>query len=143
MGNPSGPTLSNGYVAGDFIISEAAPPIVTREPVTGITNASTSAALDLPPGYPMNGSTPVVAGQESTTTGLLIARVYIPAAPNNNGGKGTILARGPAAVNRDALPTVDKAGSSFNMSTLATRLAALGIVVRRAPASTETTTQSA
>jgi hypothetical protein len=54
--------------------------------------------------------------------------------------KVAVLARGPAAINSDALPILDHAGATFTMATIISTVEALGIVVRDEPATEEVQT---
>jgi hypothetical protein len=142
--------LQKPYVAGDWLIEEGALPVVTRE--SGIIdNSAGGTDLYFAAGYPFvlgtknaNGDTPLTIinqGAEATVTCLSLYAAHVPAGTKL---KVPVLARGPAAINRDRLAQFDSNGATsfvgsthaFNMATLATNIAAnmVDCVVRRMPA---------
>jgi hypothetical protein len=126
--------LSKGFVGGDFLITEGDHPAYVREQKT-VSNSS-GEEMVLSAGYPMDDNVPVVDGQEANTDGLLIEKVVIP---DGESRKVAVLARGPATINRDALPTTDYTGDAFNVGTIATALGNLSpkVIVRREPTTQE------
>jgi len=113
---------------GDLIIAESAPPSVTRESKT-VTN-STGSEITLEVGYPMDDNVPVTSGSEANTDGLLLEHCVLE---NGASKKLPVLARGPSAINGDALPAADYAGSSFTLATVKSTVEALGIQVKEEP----------
>ncbi len=131
----SSPYLSKGYVGGDFLIADDALPTVTREFAT-ISNA-TGAAVVYPAGQYLivtnEGATNATAvaatsGQENSVTGLLLEKTTVLA--NSTLTPIGYVRRGPTAVDFNMLPVNDLAGNAYTASTLKTRLATQGIVVR-------------
>lgn len=116
--------LSKGNVGGDFLIHEESGQ-VCRESKT-VTN-STGALLTLPAGYPMDDNVPVVQGGEAGCDGLLLETQIFEIGEVR---KVAVLARGPAVINKNALPLVDRSDDTFTLATLVTALTALGIICR-------------
>lgn len=124
--------LTKRAAGGDVIIYELAR-IVTREEVE-IENEG-EVNLELQAGYPVElDGTLVEAGNEGDVEGILCEPVTLLPGETR---KVAVLARGPAAINRDALPTKDVDNANLNVDTLAATLATLGIVVRREPINKE------
>jgi hypothetical protein len=121
-------TKTKSVTLGDLIISEDASPAVTRETKT-VTNSSGS-EMTLEVGHPMDDTTPVVSGDEANTDGVCLAYTIIE---NGESADIPVMARGPAAINGNALPTTDYAGSSYTMSTLKSTIESLTIQVREEP----------
>lgn len=112
---------------GDIVVEEYSPAFC-RESKT-VTN-STGAAIDLVPGHPMDDNVPVVAGDEASIDGLLMERCYLE---NGESAKVPVLARGPAVVNKDALPDEDYSEDALDLDDYETALLAMGIIVREEP----------
>jgi hypothetical protein len=127
-------TLTKPRTEGDVVIRNFDPEYC-YDSVT-ITNNS-GAERDFVPGTPFNESggtwDPTQDTEEASIDGILVEHVKGLA---NNGTKVVrMLVRGPAVLNRDALPTVDYTNTAFNLATVATRLLALSppIICRREP----------
>lgn len=100
-----------------------------------ITNSS-GAVMELEVGYPMDDNVPVVSGGEAGTDGLLLTKVYLE---DGESIKVPVLARGPAVVNSDKIPTTDYAGDAITVATVVTALAGLDNIVTRTEPDTMTT----
>lgn len=106
---------------------------------------NTIAANSMVPGQPLNLNAGqwelVAAGTESGIDGFLVDRRGHEELANNaiTAEEYSILERGPALVNPDAMPTNDLATvpAAFNVATLITRMAALGIKTLREPATVQ------
>ncbi len=127
-------TQTSALVGGDVMQHEGNPGI-TRDEKT-ITNAS-GAEMVLEAGYPMDDNVPELDGGEAGVDGLLLQGITIP---DGESAKVAVLARGPASVNQDAIPTADYAGDDFTIATIVTALEAIGIVVRSEPDTVATQT---
>lgn len=125
--------LTKPYTLGDLIVAEDASPSVTRETKT-VTN-STGAEITLEVGYPMDDNVPIVSTDEANCDGINLEHAVIA---NGASVKLPVLARGPAAINWDIVPTTDYAAAAFTMNTLKTTVQALGIRCREEPDNQET-----
>lgn len=128
--------FTSGTVLGDVLISEGAQEF-TRESVT-ITNPE-AAENTFAVGYPVTlAGVPLLTAALNTMQGILLHTLKMDASATH---KEAVLARGPAVVNKSALPTSDYNGGAFDMDVFAAMLASLGVVVRtEAPLSTTQTT---
>ena len=118
----AGKVLTKGLVGGDLLKAEDVQQYCRESMVVDNTGGSTD--ITLPVGYPVifATSTLLLAAAVNTLTGITIEPHVIPAGTKK---QIAVLARGPAVINTNVLPTADKAGTSFNMSTFQTALAAL------------------
>ena len=92
---------------------------------------ATGSAITLVPGAPMDDNVAEVAAGIADTDGIVLEKTVIP---NGESRRVPVLARGPAVINVDALPTTDYAGSAINMTNFQTALEAMeDIVVREEP----------
>lgn len=86
---------------------------------------------------------PVLATDEANATGICLHDEKITLANNTDLSYPVlVLRRGPAFLNKDALPTADVAGTNFTVTTLVTAYAAFSppIICQTEPATTETQT---
>ena len=85
-------------------------------------------------GYPVvraaNGDcVPVIAGAENTTNGLVLLQKRNSSDLVADVGGFPVLGRGPAMVNKAAIPTVDYDGANLDLDAVAAALLALGVKV--------------
>ncbi len=120
-------SLDRGYVCGDFLMHEESN-VVCRESKI-ITNSSGDTMV-LAAGYPMDDNVPLLHTAEAGCDGLLLEPVTIL---DGEVREVAVLARGPAVINKNALPTEDYAGTGLTLATLVTALTALGIICRAEP----------
>ena len=126
---------TKGTVPSDVFLSFGLGPIYHFE--TKVVTNGTANDWDLAPGYPMDDNVPVLGAGIADIDGLLYDRARIPAGESK---KCLVLARGPAVINRDRLPTADYAGTPFVNANLVTQIADIpGIIVTRSEPDTETT----
>lgn len=123
--------LEKFRVGGDFLIGRMPDPNYSYEQVE-LDNTDGSAVLHLPAGQPMElNGTVITHTAEASTTALLLQEVHVAIGEKL---KVAVLARGPAVVNFDALPTKDPAGTTYTAGTLLTAVQAMhDVVVRREP----------
>lgn len=113
---------------GDFVVSEYNAAYTREEVEVDVDALNLTTDLVLPAGYPLDGNELEVAAGIAGCDGLLLQPVTLTT--DMVSIKLAVLRRGPAVINMDQLPLVDKAGATINRTTWATALAALGIVVR-------------
>jgi hypothetical protein len=129
-------TQTKGKVGGDVVL-ELFSKFHCLDDIT-ITNGA-AYVMELEAGYPMDANVPVVATGEAGTDGILIQPVSIPVSGT---ARVPVLLRGPATLNKNAMPTSDHAGVAFTMATIWTALEALdNIVLKAEPVTTEEQTK--
>lgn len=133
---------TKGPTSGDVFLNEYDYHGYTREDVT-IDNSLGATDMELDPGYPFVSNTPLLStdldGSPPTITGLLVNHTIVPAGETV---KASVLSRGPAVINADALPTEDTAGTAFDAEDLVDAITSsiTTIIVRYEP--TKQLTQS-
>lgn len=94
-------------------------------------------------GYPLNNNGGTwelcAAAGVNSADGILVDNEFVPSLANNatTTRKYSVLVRGPALINVDALPTTDAVGAAITQSALVTQLATLGIQAQYEPDNTE------
>lgn len=133
------PLLSKSQL-GDLVIAEDAGPIVTRESRLCENAGEDDVTLEL--GHPMDITSEtevdfLAAAGIANCNALLIDATIIPAGKTI---KVPLLARGPAAVNEDKLPTVDYAGAAINKANFKAAIVANMplVTLRKEPPTQET-----
>lgn len=132
------PTLfsTDGKQLGDVIVAEG--DIVVTRDSRRLSNAGEEEMV-LPCGYPCDitsetAVTALLAAGIANCNALLLESCVIPAGES---ALVPLLARGPAAVNQDKLPTVDYAGDDIDMEDFNTAIDAMILVVRRKESPTQ------
>jgi len=121
-------------VLGDVVKYECCPEY-DRESVEYTNGEGEEVTIEI--GHPIVVASGVLVEKdaEASATGIVLERAVVADGAKK---KFAVLARGPAIINGDKLPTKDFAGESYNMTTLKSTLKALGIVIRSEPAKTTT-----
>jgi len=120
---------------GDVIIAEGNP-VVTRES-KDVSN-STGSDVTLPAGHPMDDNVMCTSANIANADGIVCQETDIP---DGETVKVPVLARGPAAINQDALPEEDYAGTAIVLASFVSAIETnTDIVVRSEPSEEEVQT---
>ena len=119
------PQVQGGKRAGSVFIREPFARSSDSEQVLNVVNASLTAALVIPAGFPMSGSHPSVGAEANTCDGLTADAYEIPI---NSTGKVVIIKRGAGTVvDYTALPKTDLLGTSIDTQAFKDRIGLLGL----------------
>jgi hypothetical protein len=113
--------------AGALVMHEASP-LFCRESKE-VTN-STGDEVTLLVGHPLDDNALCTAANIANADGIVLEKTVIA---DGESALVPVLARGPAVINVDELPTTDYAASAINMTNYQTAIEALDIVVREEP----------
>ena len=122
-------------VAGDLVKYEAAQSYCRISTTIKNSEATTTAAIPDPVGYPVRLATGIYSlcqvANQANAVGLIVEGPPIPslAAAASTTDKYSVLIRGPAVIDKAAIPTADSQAAAYTLATLVTALEGLAVPI--------------